>query len=533
MTLHLKLPSQILKAQTEVIKEKNIKAENLQGMDKAFKVRPDGTRCIKNRSWLPLFGNLRDLIMHESHKSKYSIHPGSDKMYQDLKKLYWWPNMKAIIAEYVGKCLTCSRVKAECQKPSGLLIQPEIPTWKWERITMDFVTKLPKTSSGHDTIWVIVDRLTKSAHFIPTKATDSMETLTRLYIKEIVSRHGVPISIISDRDSHFTSRFWQSIMTCLGTQLDMRDKSSLDRWTKVKEPNQTPLRDMPLARVIDFRKGCGETLPLDALVDSGNNNKLVTTGKANYLPYGIDFPQGQLLGFPNFIPPYALATDQHISTGVNYGSAYAGIREETGRTEGDRFTFDMQLQNHEAVISRLSRLQQNNTFTQDYLKECIYLVNIGSDDYVNNYLMPNNYPTSHIYTTGQYAAVLSQRYSQQLTTLYNLGARKIAVYGLGLIGCALTKITRFGTDGKTCVESINNDVGLFNDRLKPVVDMLNIDFSYARFTFINLTNIQATQGGEVLPNVACCQVRPSDAQSYSALSAMDASPYDISHLARL
>ncbi|GJS33017.1 putative reverse transcriptase domain-containing protein [Tanacetum coccineum] len=152
MTLHPKLPSQILEAQTEAIKEENIKAENLRGMDKAFEVRPDGTRCIKNQSWLPLFGNLRDLIMHESYKSKYSIHPGSDKMYQDLKKLYWWPNMKAIIAEYVGKCLTCSRVKAECQKPSGLLIQPEIPTWKWERITMDFVTKLPKTSSGHDTI---------------------------------------------------------------------------------------------------------------------------------------------------------------------------------------------------------------------------------------------------------------------------------------------------------------------------------------------------------------------------------------------
>ncbi|GJS33167.1 putative nucleotidyltransferase, ribonuclease H [Tanacetum coccineum] len=152
MTLHPKLPSQILEAQTEAIKEENIEAENLRGMDKAFEVRPDGTRCIKNQSWLPLFGNLRDLIMHESHKSKYSIHPGSDKMYQDLKKLYWWPNMKAIIVEYVGKCLTCSRVKAECQKPSGLLIQPNIPTWKWERITMDFVTKLPKMSSGHDTI---------------------------------------------------------------------------------------------------------------------------------------------------------------------------------------------------------------------------------------------------------------------------------------------------------------------------------------------------------------------------------------------
>ncbi|GJR98346.1 reverse transcriptase domain-containing protein [Tanacetum coccineum] len=151
------------RAQTEALKEENIKAENLRGMDKAFEIRPDGTRCIKNRSWLPLFGNLRDLIMHE--------------------------------------------VKAECQKPSGLLVQPEIPMWKWERITMDFITKLPKTSNGHDTIWVIVDRLTKSAHFIPTRETDSMETLTRLYIKEIVSRHGVPISIISDRDSHFTSRF--------------------------------------------------------------------------------------------------------------------------------------------------------------------------------------------------------------------------------------------------------------------------------------------------------------------------------------
>ncbi|GJW15521.1 putative reverse transcriptase domain-containing protein [Tanacetum coccineum] len=179
LTVHLKLPSQIFGAQNEALKEENVKNENLRGMDKSFENSSDGTVCIKNRSWLPLFGGLRDLIMHESHKSKYSIHPGSDKMYHDLKKLYWWPNMKAIIAEYVSKCLTCSRVKAECQKPSGLLVQPEIPMWKWERITMDFVTKLPKTSTGHDAIWVIVDRLTKSAHFIPIRATDSMETLTR------------------------------------------------------------------------------------------------------------------------------------------------------------------------------------------------------------------------------------------------------------------------------------------------------------------------------------------------------------------
>ncbi|GJW92961.1 putative reverse transcriptase domain-containing protein [Tanacetum coccineum] len=126
MIVHPKLPSQILEAQTEALKEENIKAENLRGMDKAFEVRPDGTRCIKNQSWLPLFGNLRDLIMHESHKLKYSIHPGSDKMYQDLKKLYWWPNMKAIIAEYVGKCLTCSKLRQKSEAIC-LLVQPDIP----------------------------------------------------------------------------------------------------------------------------------------------------------------------------------------------------------------------------------------------------------------------------------------------------------------------------------------------------------------------------------------------------------------------
>ncbi|GKE09067.1 putative reverse transcriptase domain-containing protein [Tanacetum coccineum] len=230
-------------------------------MDKAFEVHHDGNHCIKNRSSLPFFGGLRDLIMHESHKSKYSIHPGFDKMYQDLKKLYWWPNMKAIMVEYAGKFLTCSRVKVECQKPSGLLIQPEIPTWKWERITMEFVTKLPKTSSGHDTIWVIVDRLTKSAHFIPTRTTDSMETLTRLYIKEIVSRYGVPISIISDRDSHFTSRFWQSMQNALGTQLDMSTAYQSETDGQSERTIQT-LEDMLRACIIDFGKGWERHLPL-------------------------------------------------------------------------------------------------------------------------------------------------------------------------------------------------------------------------------------------------------------------------------
>ena len=187
MTIRSPLPSKILEAQIEALKEENRPNGKIYGMpesENVFVKKPDGRLCFKDRSWIPHYGGIRDLIMYESHKSKYSIHPGSDKMYQDLKKLYWWPNMKADIAEYVGKCLTCSRVKAECQKPSGLLIQPELPMWKWERITMDFITKLPKTSGGFDTIWVIVDRLTKSAHFLPIKETDEMSTLAQLYLKK-------------------------------------------------------------------------------------------------------------------------------------------------------------------------------------------------------------------------------------------------------------------------------------------------------------------------------------------------------------
>ncbi|GJV62099.1 putative reverse transcriptase domain-containing protein [Tanacetum coccineum] len=116
----------------------------------------------------------------------------------DMKKLYWWPNMKADIAAYVRKCLTCLKVKVKHQKPSGLLVQPEIPQWKWDNITMDFVTKLLRTSNGYDAIWVIVDRLTKSAHFLPMREKDSMDKLARLYLKEVVSRHGIPVSIIYD-----------------------------------------------------------------------------------------------------------------------------------------------------------------------------------------------------------------------------------------------------------------------------------------------------------------------------------------------
>ncbi|GJT37887.1 putative reverse transcriptase domain-containing protein [Tanacetum coccineum] len=136
MTISLNLPKQILEAQTKALKPENLTSKDVGGMlrqdlrKERLKPRTDGTLCLNNRSWLPFYGDLRNLVLHESHKSKYSIHSGSDKMYQDLKQLYWWPNMKVNIATYVSKCLTCSKVKAEHQKPSGLLVQPEIPERK-------------------------------------------------------------------------------------------------------------------------------------------------------------------------------------------------------------------------------------------------------------------------------------------------------------------------------------------------------------------------------------------------------------------
>ncbi|GJV69016.1 putative reverse transcriptase domain-containing protein [Tanacetum coccineum] len=187
-----------------------IKPLRVRALVMTIEPRADGTLCMRNRSWIPCFGDLREMIMHESHKSKYSIHPGSDKMYQDLKKQFWWPNMKAEIATY------------------------------WENNTMDFVTKLPKTTTGQDTIWVIVDRLTKSAHFLPMKETHSMEKLTRQYLKEVVSRHGVPTD------------------------------------GQIERTIQT-LEDMLRACVIDFGKGWDRHLPL---VKFSYNNSYHTSIKA-------------------------------------------------------------------------------------------------------------------------------------------------------------------------------------------------------------------------------------------------------------
>ncbi|GJU66870.1 reverse transcriptase domain-containing protein [Tanacetum coccineum] len=258
MTLQSSIKDRILAAQKEAVDES---AGLQKGLDEMIEQRSDGTLYYLDRIWVPLKGDVRTLIMDEAHKSKYSVHPGADKMYYDLRDRYWWPGMKKDIAEYVSKCLTCLKVKAEHQRPSGLLQQPEIPVWKWEGIAMDFVTKLPRTSSGHDTIWVIMDRLTKSAHFLPMCEDYKMDRLARLYLNEIVARHGVPISIISDRDSRFTSRFWQSMQEALGTRLDMSTAYHPQTDGQSERTIQT-LEDMLRACVLDFRGSWDVHLPL-------------------------------------------------------------------------------------------------------------------------------------------------------------------------------------------------------------------------------------------------------------------------------
>ncbi|GKB97644.1 putative reverse transcriptase domain-containing protein, partial [Tanacetum coccineum] len=212
MTISLDLPKQILNAQTEARKPENIKSEDVGGM-----------------SWLPCYDDLWTVIMHESHKSKYSIHPGSDKMYQDMKKLYWWPNMKADIATYVSKCLTCAKVKAEHQ---GLRIVG--------------------------------------------RETDPLDKLARLYLKEVVTRHGIPVSIICDRDPRFASNFWRSLQNALGTNLDMSTAYHPQTDGQSERTIQT-LEDMLRACAIDFGKGWVNHLPL---VEFSYNNSYHASIKA-------------------------------------------------------------------------------------------------------------------------------------------------------------------------------------------------------------------------------------------------------------
>lgn len=317
-------------------------------------------------------------------------------------------------------------------------------------------------------------------------------------------------------------------------------------------------------------------------MDNGNNNDLDTQAKVNYPPYGIDYPDGptgrftngknqadflsEFLGFDNHRPPFASASDSEILQGVNYASGGSGIRSETGSNLGEVISLNQQLKNHQTTISKIVSIQgDNKSYTEEYLKKCIYLVGSGSNDYINNYFNPDFFPESSQYTPEQYADLLIQQYATQITTLYNYGARKIALFGLGPIGCTPEEIRSFPTNLSGCVDNINNAVTLYNDRMKPLVDGLNTNLSDAHVTYINIWSFSPTIGllsfpccrtsttvdrGLCVPNQTPCLIRnlrafwdgfhPSETghllfagRAYTAITPNDAYPIDIRHLAEL
>ena len=255
------LQNRIRNAQYTSVNEGNLYNEMQCGAENSLVSKSDGILYYLNRIWIPNRDDLRKFLMKEAHNTKYSIHPGADKMYHDMRTSYWWPGMKKDIASFVSKCLTCSKVKAEHQRPSGLLKQPRIPIWKWESIAMDFITKLPRTTAGHDSIWVIVDRLTKSAHFLPIREDFKVEKLAKVYMKEIICRHGIPIDIISDRDARFTSRLWQTFQSAIGTKLNLSTAFHPQTDGQTERTIQT-LEDMLRSCVIDFGGNWDSHLPL-------------------------------------------------------------------------------------------------------------------------------------------------------------------------------------------------------------------------------------------------------------------------------
>ncbi|CAN6907978.1 unnamed protein product, partial [Brassica oleracea] len=326
----------------------------------------------------------------------------------------------------------------------------------------------------------------------------------------------------------------------------------------------------------------------DSLVDNGNNNGLVSFARANYFPYGIDFggPTGrfsngkttvdeiaELLGFKDYIPAYNTVSGRQILTGVNYASAAAGIREETGRQLGQRISFSGQVRNYQTTVQQVVSVLGGQAQAADYLKKCIYSVGIGSNDYLNNYFMPTFYSSSRQFTPEQFADDLISRYTTQLNALYNYGARKFALIGVGAIGCSPNALSR-SRDSKTCDDRINSANQIFNNKLRSMVDQLNNNHPDARFTYINAYGIfqdmitNPSRFGFTTTNAGCCGIgrnagqitclpgqrpcgnrnayvfwdafHPTEAanvviarRSYTAQSPSDAYPIDISSLARL
>ncbi|KAK9051620.1 hypothetical protein SSX86_028247 [Deinandra increscens subsp. villosa] len=265
----------------------------------------------------------------------------------------------------------------------------------------------------------------------------------------------------------------------------------------------------------------------DSLVDNGNNNHLVTFAKAIYLPHGIDYSSGptgrfcngrtfadfmaENLGFTSEIPPFAFSNGSNILLGLNYASAAAGIRSETGWHLGDRITFDEQLQNHELTVLIISDVLGGYDLASTYLQKCFYHIGFGSNDYLNNYFMSAVYDTSNMFTVEEFTKVLIQQYRSQILKLHSYGARKVALHGLGPIGCTPYEMSRHSSN-ESCVEYINTAVQLFNHHVKLLIDELNNDTSLenAKFIYLNFydMSMEAIQHpsafGFKVVNSACC-----------------------------
>nr|CAD39399.2 OSJNBb0089K24.9 [Oryza sativa Japonica Group] len=231
------LIDQVREAQINDLDIQEIKKNMRRGKAIGYLEDEQGTVWLGERMCVPDNRELKDTILKEAHDTLYSIHPGSTKMYQDLKEKFWWASMKREIAEYVA-----------------------ISEWKWEEIGMDFITGLPRTSSGHDSIWVIVDRLTKVAHFIPVRTTYSGGHLAELYMARIVCLHGVPKKIVSDRGSQFTSKFWKKLQEEMGSKLNFSTAYHPQTDGQTERVNQI-LEDMLRACVLDFGGSWDKNLP--------------------------------------------------------------------------------------------------------------------------------------------------------------------------------------------------------------------------------------------------------------------------------
>jgi hypothetical protein len=226
----------------------------IDGKGPDFREDVEGVVWLKDRLCVPDIKSIRESILMEAHETVYSIHPGSDKMYQDLKKRFWWYDMKREIVEYVARCDSCQRIKAEHLRPAGLLQPLQIPQWKWDEIGMDIIVSLPRTRASYDSIWVVVDRLTKATHFIPVKTTYNSAVLAKLYMSPFVCLHGIPKKIVSNRGTQFTSHFWQQLHESLGTHLKFSSAYHPQTDGQIERTNQI-LEDMLRACALQDKLG--------------------------------------------------------------------------------------------------------------------------------------------------------------------------------------------------------------------------------------------------------------------------------------